>query len=206
MPNDPVYAAKMVEKRQLAQRHRIRLVELTDADLPAPAADVRTLARTRVPRTELPGDGTTWTWSPATITSPATAARKAQQDAERDCCPRRRRGFGNAGTPRRRTPTTSNARSERLARGQRALELAAAGRTRREIAAELGVSPDAAKELLRDARFYADPATDPARMELVAAATIAREAGRSRAQFAAEQQLTQSKAKETWRDAEIINS
>lgn len=204
MPNDPVYAAKMVEKRQLAQRHRIRLVELTDAELP------------HLPRMFAPwlgpgaldgasADGTTWTWSPASITSPATAGRRAQQDAERAAA---RDAAGDSGS-RDASALNSynvNARSERVVRSQRALELAAAGRTRKEIAAELGVSPDVAKELLRDARFYADPSTDLARMELVAAATIARRSGRTRAQFAAEQQLTQSKAKETWRDAEIINT
>ena len=202
MPNDPVYAAKMVEKRHLAQRHGIRLVELTDTELP------------HLPRMFAPwlgpdaldgvsGDSTTWTWSPATITGPATAARKAQQKAERDAA----RDFaGRTGRPyAAQNSYNVNARSERVARSQRALELAAAGRTRKEIAAELGVSPDAAKELLRDARFYVDPDADPARKALVAAAASARQAGWTRAQFAAEHQLSESKVKETWRDAEILN-
>ena len=203
MLNDPAYAAKMIEKRQLAQRHKIRLVELTDADLPHLP---RTFAPWLAPEA-LDGSSsgrTTWTWSPATITSPATAARKAQQDAERDAAS----DVGGIGQRQAAAKSSYNvnARNERLARGQRALELASAGRTRKEIAAELGVGIEAVKELLRDARFYADPATDPARRELVAAATTAREAGKTRAEFAAAHQLSASKAKETWRDAEILNA
>lgn len=37
MPNDPAYAAKMAQKRDLAARHSLRLVELMPADLPGMA-------------------------------------------------------------------------------------------------------------------------------------------------------------------------
>lgn len=204
MPNDPAYAAKMVEKRQLAQRLGIRLVELTDADLPhLPRMFADWLSPDALNGDS--GDATVWTWSPATITSAATTARKTQQDVERAAA------RDAAGPNGRRDVAAQNsynirARSERVARSQRALELATAGHTRNQIAAELGVSPDAARELVRDARFYADPATDPARRELAVAAAIARRTGQTRAKFAAEHQLSESKAKGTWRDAEILNA
>ncbi len=202
MPNDPIYAAKMVEKRALAQRHGIRLVELTDAELPhLPRMFAAWLSPNSLDGHS--GDATAWTWSPATITSAATTARKAQQQVERAAA------RAAAGPKGRRDAAAQNvynaaAGRERVARSQRALELASAGHTRKQIATELGVSPDTAKELLRDARFYEDPASDPVRRELVAAATAARKTGQTRAQFAAEHQLSESKAKETWRDAEIV--
>ena len=99
---------------------------------------------------------------PATITSAATTARKARQQVERAAAraaagPKGRRDSSSA----ERLPTPPLG-SERVARSQRALELAAAGtHAEADRGTELGVSPDTAKELLRDARFYEDPCHRP---------------------------------------------
>ncbi|MDO9455258.1 hypothetical protein [Nocardioides sp.] len=192
MPNDPVYAAKMVEKRQLAQRHNLRLIELTDTDLP------------HLPRLFAPwlnaaaasADGrTAWTWAPALIT--ATPTRTTTETTT---------GSANSRAAAADNGSNVNARNERTARAQRALELANAGQTRSQIAAEFGVGINLVKELLRDARFYAEPATDPERHSLVTAAAAARRAGRTRTAFASELGLSEKKAKEVWRDAAVITT
>ncbi|WP_138413311.1 hypothetical protein [Sinomonas gamaensis] len=58
MPNDPKYAAKMRQKRQLAQRRGLTLIELTERELPT----LPTVFSEWLPTTVT---GTSWVWSRA---------------------------------------------------------------------------------------------------------------------------------------------
>jgi transcriptional regulator with XRE-family HTH domain len=97
-------------------------------------------------------------------------------------------------------------RAARLERAQAALELQRSGLSRAEIAEKLEVSVESVKELLRDAKFYADPATDSARRELANAAHAERAQGTTREQFQRARGLTNGKASESWRDAAVLNA
>lgn len=71
--------------------------------------------------------------------------------------------------------TNSNTASqdERLERGRRALGLQRAGITRRAIAEELECGPDTVKSLLKDAKFFEDPASDQVRLDRAVAVRAA---------------------------------
>jgi DNA polymerase-3 subunit epsilon len=97
-------------------------------------------------------------------------------------------------------------RSARLARARTALELQQAGWARADIATHLGVGPETVKGLLRDAKFYANPQSDPSRLNLAHVAMAARGGGMTRDVFAAEQGLSRGKADEAWRDADVLRT
>lgn len=59
------------------------------------------------------------------------------------------------------------AKDERLVRSQQALRLQEGGYTRNQIASKMGCSFETVKSMLKDAKFYADPWTDPERLYLV---------------------------------------
>ncbi|MER7604696.1 hypothetical protein [Nocardioides sp. NPDC127503] len=182
MPNDPVYAAKMVEKRALAAGHGLRLVEIVDADLP------------RLPEVFadwLPAEGTVgsgWRWSPlAIVAGPERAADKKP-----------------AGDAHGRNAYNAAARDERVARCLQAADLQAAGVTRQQIADRLATGMEAVKALLRDGKFYTDPDSDPGRLRLAETAAAARMASSTRAQFRVDHELSGAKASEAWRDAGVL--
>lgn len=100
----------------------------------------------------------------------------------------------------------SDQRSARLDRGQVALELQQAGWARAEIATHLGVGAETVKGLLRDAKFYANPQSDPSRLNLTHVAMAARQSGMTRDAFAQEQGLSRGKADEVWRDADVLRT
>jgi DNA polymerase-3 subunit epsilon len=86
------------------------------------------------------------------------------------------------------------------------LKLQESGLSRAAIAEKLEMSVESVKALLRDAKFYTDPTTDPGRLEMANAARAARASGRTREQFARIQGLTSGKASEAWRDATVLNA
>jgi hypothetical protein len=182
LPNDPAYAAKMVAKRHLAARHGIRLVELTDADLPRlPQAFAAWLPAGTAAQT-------TWTWSPVlTRDSPSTApAAEPRGDAR-----------GN-------NQYNATARTARVDRCREAVRLQESGLSRKDIGERFNTSKDVVKALLRDGKFYTDPTSDPGRAAAAAAAAEAKRSGLTRAQFQTGQTLTAPKAQEAWRDADVL--
>ncbi|TQS88591.1 hypothetical protein EU811_20805 [Arthrobacter sp. TS-15] len=182
LPNNPAYAAKMQEKRQLAERQGLALVELTERDLPTlPLAFAPWLPAST------PG-ATTWKWSPIIKSVPVTP-----MESHRD---------GNAlGL----NTFNSDVRRERIERCRRAWELQSSGFTRREIAEALAVSADNVKALLRDAKFFADPASDEERLQRAGAAASAQRSGLTKEQFQAQSGLSGPKVNESWKDADIIS-
>lgn len=181
LPNDPAYAAKMVQKRQLAARHGLTLIELTDRDLGGlPVVFAKWLPPTVT--------GTTsWIWSPV-VKNVVTAAKEG------------------AGSTRVENVFNAAARRDRLERCHRAVELQMLGLTRRDIAVKLGVSADSVKVLLRDGRFYSNPVSDQERLQRAGAAIMARNRGLTKDQFHAESGFTGGKASEAWKDAEVVGS
>jgi hypothetical protein len=186
MPNDPAYAAKMIAKRDLARLHKLRLVEITDADLPV----LPRVFAEWLPATQGGADLTTWSWSPAL----------PHQDAVPKPLPLPR------GDTRGRNDHNTAAREGRLARAQEAVRLQQAGLSRADIAVQLGgASAQLLKSLLRDGKFYADPTTDQVRALLARDAAQARAEGLTRAQFQQARALTGPKAEEAWRDADVLS-
>lgn len=76
--------------------------------------------------------------------------------------------------------TSMEARSER---GVQALEMQRAGSSRADIAAAIGVGQETVKSLLRDAKFYENPQSDPSRLALARDARQARDEGVTRDAF-----------------------
>lgn len=179
LPNDPAYASKMLQKRQLAARHGLTLIELTERD-------IEKLPLIFAPWLPATITGTTsWIWSPVLkdgVTAPKDAA----------VIPRPENAFNAA------------ARRDRLGRCRRAVELQALGHNRRDIAERLEVSVDNVKVLLRDGRFYANPISDQERLQRAGAAGTARKRGLTKDQFHAESGFTSGRASEAWKDAEVI--
>ncbi len=68
----------------------------------------------------------------------------------------------------------------------------------------MSLSKATVKMLLRDAKFYTDPASDPARRRLAYAAAAARRDGAARSKFQAGQGLTKPKSTEAWKDADVV--
>lgn len=183
LPKDPAYAAKMEAKRNLVARHGLRLVELLDTDLP----NLPTIFDPWINR----GRETGWTWSPLLI---ATAATSAAQ----------RKTPTSTGDDRGRNDFNSATQRERVARCAEVVAFQGAGLSRGEIAARMGTNTEGVKILLRDGKFYADPATDPLRHEIAKKAAQAREERCTRADFQAQFLLTTPKAQEAWRDAGVL--
>ncbi|WP_435771399.1 hypothetical protein [Nocardioides sp. SYSU DS0651] len=184
LPNQAAYAEKMRQKQQLAKATGLRLVGLVDADLP------------RMPEIFAdwlpPGilGRTTWQWSPVTIIAdPVKRTRAASA----------RQGPGDG-----RNDYNAEQRAQRLDRCARAVALQRSGLSRAEVAKELGVGQETAEQLLRDGKFYAEPAMDPARQKAAGAARVAQAAGQTRAEFQQSGGLSRAKAFEAWKDAAVL--
>jgi hypothetical protein len=183
LANDPQYAAKMVEKRLLAERHGLRLVELVDKDLPK-------LIDIFEPWLQ-PGTKSSWSWSPLLVTSSSTIETAKEEPAR--------------GDDRGRNDFNAQAQRERVARCAVAVRLQQRGLSRTDIGRRLGAGADAMKILLRDGKFYANPASDAARAALARQARAARDRRLTRAQFQAQAGVTTPKAQEAWRDAAVLH-
>lgn len=182
MPKDPKYAAKMDEKRRLAARHNIRLVELLEIDLPnLPTIFDAWFA---------PSQATGWTWSPLMVVSEAAAARRIPPTS--------------TGDNRGRNEANVTTRAERLERCIDAVAHQEAGLSRSEIASLMGIGRESLKALLRDGKFYLDPESDSIRHELAIRAAKARDERQTRAAFQALVGITNPKAQEAWRDAGVL--
>ena len=177
MPNDLTYRAKMDEKRTLAARHNIELVEFTLADIPLLPEIFRPWATGQAVNT------TEWT--------PPPAKRS----------PRAGAGTGDARGGNLRNKEQRKARLERC---RDAVRLQEAGLSQARIAQAIGVASGTVKVLLRDGKFYADPTSDPLRAKAAEAAVRARNRGLTKNQFNAELGLTWSKLSEAWKDAETL--
>lgn len=179
LPDDPTYAAKMKQKRQLAARHGLTLVELTAADLP------------RLPEVFAawlpPGNPgtTTWTWSPV---------RHRQTRP-----PRKPRGASLG-----RNSANTLSQNQRRQRCLAAVEMQLSGMTRADIAQQFGTSVDSVKILLRDGKFYTDPASHPTRKALADHAAQARADGVTQSHFRTLRDLTLQQAEQAWRDAAAL--
>lgn len=180
LPDDPVYATKMREKRELAERHGVALIELTVRDLPALPL---VFAPWLPPGTP---EMTSWVWSP--VVKPLTTTPK-NKDSE---------GMG-------RNAFNADARKERMERCRRALELQSLGCSRKEIAEALGTSVDGVKVLLRDGRFFSDPASNEERLQRASAAVVAQRRGLTKAQFKAESGFADPQVNESWKDADVLH-
>lgn len=182
LPSAPAYAARMREKRELAERQGLTLIELTERDL-------LTLPRVFAPW--LPASTseiTSWAWSP--ILKPLLPAAPTKKS-------------GNVGG---RNAANAAARQGRLERCRRALELQASGLTRKEIGEAVGVTTDSVKTLLRDAKFFADPASDEERLQRASAAALAQSQGMTKEVFQVQSGLTGPKVNESWKDADVITA
>jgi DNA-directed RNA polymerase specialized sigma24 family protein len=98
----------------------------------------------------------------------------------------------------------SEERAARLDRAREALGLQGQGRSRAEIGQRMSLSEATVKMLLRDAKFYIDPDSDPARRRLACAAAPARRDGATRAKFQCDQGLSKPKSTEAWKDADVL--
>lgn len=93
------------------------------------------------------------------------------------------------------------------ARGDRrkqALAMQRTGLSRAEIAGALGVGLETVKSLLRDAKFYENPESDPSRLALAREVRQARDTGVTRDRFQGDRGLTSGKTTEAWRDAAML--
>lgn len=183
LPKDPAYAAKMEAKRNLVVRHGLRLIELFDTDLP----NLATIFDFWI----TPGIPTGWTWSPLLIATTEAAAAKRNPPI-------------STGDDRGRNDFNTETQRKRVARCADAVAFQEAGLSRAEVAARLGTTSEAVRILLRDGKFYADPATDPIRYEIAKKAAQAREERRSKSDFQAQFSLTNPKTQEAWRDAGVL--
>lgn len=182
LPDSPKYAIRMAEKRELAGRYGIRLVEVFEADLPLlPAVFAEWL---------LPDNDGSWNWSPLMVTDPRTTMQRRIPRPDPDA------PGGGA--------YHAEAREDRLARCKRAVELRAAGLSRAAIAEELGCGMDSVKALLRDGTFYGDPHADAVRRDLARDAYAAMTNGGTKVQFRAAEGLSTAKIQECWRDADVL--
>jgi DNA polymerase III epsilon subunit-like protein len=101
----------------------------------------------------------------------------------------------------------SNADNSMEARGERATQALAmqrSGSSRADIAAALCVGVDTVKSLLRDAKFYENPESDPSRFALAREARQARDSSVTRDRFQDDRGLTSGKSTEAWRDAAML--
>ncbi|MBM0126374.1 exonuclease domain-containing protein [Pimelobacter simplex] len=101
--------------------------------------------------------------------------------------------------------TASNSMEARAERGTQALELQRSGSSRSEIAVALGVSQDTVKALLRDAKFYENPESDPSRLGLARHARQARNSGITKDVFQNDRGISSGKSTEAWRDAAMLS-
>lgn len=97
-----------------------------------------------------------------------------------------------------------NSMKGRAERGVQALMMQRQGASRGHIAATLHVSQETVKSLLRDAKFYENPQSDPARLVIAREARDARSSGVTRDRFQRDRGLTAGKSTEAWRDAAML--
>lgn len=100
--------------------------------------------------------------------------------------------------------TMSNSMEARRERGRQGLNMQRAGSSRAEIAAALGVGLETVKSLLRDAKFYENPESDPSRLALAREAGQARQSGVTKDGFQAQRDISPGKSTEAWRDAAML--
>lgn len=97
-----------------------------------------------------------------------------------------------------------NSMKGRAERGVQALAMQRQGASRGHIAATLHVSQETVKSLLRDAKFYENPQSDPARLAIAREARDARNFGVTRDRFQRDRGLSAGKSTEAWRDAAML--
>lgn len=129
------------------------------------------------------------------------AARRRSKPVCDDC---RGNSKPPAGPSDGRNAANHSVRADRLERCRTAVELQRSGATRKQIGEHLDVSEEGVKALLRDGKFYADPDTDPERLDLAKAAATARAQGLSRATFGDQAGLSKGKGDESWKDADVL--
>ena len=95
-------------------------------------------------------------------------------------------------------------RAARLGRAREALRLQGQGLSRSAIGGRMSLSEATVKMLLRDAKFYSDPTSDPARRGLAHAAAVAQQGRTTRGNFQVDQGLSKPKAVEAWKDADVL--
>lgn len=93
---------------------------------------------------------------------------------------------------------------ERAERGRQALAMQRGGSSRADIAAAHHVSQETVKSLLRDAKFYENPQSDPSRLAIAREARQARASGVNRDAFQRDHGMTLGKSTEAWRDAAML--
>lgn len=178
--SNPVYMAKAQRKIALADQHEIPVLTVTEADLPHL---LTIFAKWTPPESD-------WRQNPGLPPRQAVAVRKE--------------GSAPGANARGQNPANAKVRSDRLERCGRAVELQADGATRKQIAERLGVHPDVVGSLLRDGKFFANPASDQSRLALAQNAASAHKRGLTRAAFQVAEQLSNAKANECWRDADVL--
>jgi hypothetical protein len=182
---NPVYMAKAERKIDLAARHQISVVTVTESDL---RNLPNVFAKWLPPEGDRPKRG-------------ELAPRPARNNMTATTTGSASNGSGNSSG---RNASNSQARADRLDRCRNAVELQAGGATRRQIAEQLGVSGDVVPSLLRDGKFFANPNSDRIRFELAEKAAEARKRGLTRIGFRDEARLSNAKADECWRDADVL--
>ncbi|MHC6231742.1 hypothetical protein ACX5I6_19590 [Arthrobacter sp. MMS24-T111] len=180
LPNDPTYAVKMREKRELARKHGLPLIEITDPDLPRLPLVFAPWLRVATP------GATSWVWSPMVEPVKENTKQKSSD------------GHG-------RNATNAAARRDRIDRCRRALELQLNGSSRRDISTVLGVSQDGVKLLLRDAKFFENPASNERRLQRALAADSAQKRGLTKAQYKEESGFDDPQVNQSWKDADALN-
>lgn len=98
----------------------------------------------------------------------------------------------------------SNSMEARGERGRQGLDMQRTGSSRAEIAAALGVGLETVKSVLRDAKFYENPESDPSRLALAREAGEARATGATKDGFQNHRGLSPGKSAEAWRDAAML--
>lgn len=176
LPDQPDYAAKMQDKRQLAAKHGLALVELGTRDL------TRLHEAFEPWLSESSRDSFGWRWSPVREPEVRRVRATSRPDG---------------------AEFNDRQKADRRQRCSDTVRLQQQGLSRDDIAFKLGVSTGSVKELLRDGRFYLNPASDIERLELSRTALQAKRRGLTRDQFGSENALSNKKAIEAWRDAEI---
>jgi len=177
--NDPEYMAKAHRKMDLAARHNIPVVTVTDADL----RNLTTIFAK---------------WLPLKRDRPQRAALVPRASGSAQT-PAASAPIGGG-----RNLANEQSRADRLARSRIAVELQVGGATREQIAEHLGVHVGVVGNLLRDGKFFANPSSDPARLALAEKAASARKRGLNRGSFREEAELSVGKAKECWRDVHVL--
>lgn len=182
---NPVYMAKAERKIDLASRHQIPVVTVTESDL----RNLHNIfAKWLPPESDRPKRGELAPRPPRNNTIVTTTGSASN----------------GSGKSSGQNASNSQARADRLDRCRRAVELQAGSATRRQIAEHLGVSSDVVPSLLRDGKYYANPNSDQVRLSLAQKAAEARKRGLTRSGFRDQARLSNAKADECWRDADVL--